>query len=65
MKKYGYGNICQHMDDLKLGRMNCILLNFKNYAKIPIIKTFNETQLSLISCKQICIKLKTIKIERL
>lgn len=56
MKIYGYVKICRYMDDLRLGIKNCVFLNFKNYAKIPIIKIFNE--FSLIICKQICIKLK-------
>lgn len=51
------------MGNLRLGRMNCVFLNCKHYAKIPIIKIFNE--LSFISCKPICIKLENRKIKSL
>lgn len=51
------------MGNLWLGRMNCVFLNYKHYAKIPIIKIFNK--LSFISCKPICMKLENRKIKSL
>lgn len=49
------------MDDWRLGRISYVILGFKNYAKIPIMKTSDE--LSWVGGKSICIKFKTTKLK--